>query len=165
METAELEQLIAAQWPDMPPDQVVERARVVHVLRTWLRTPYHHAAKIKGVGVDCATLIAATFEEAGFIEPIETPKYSPQWHLHRNIELYRTAVLEYAREITKEEARAGDVVLYRFGHVKAHGGLITERGWPFIIHAYSRAEMAIEANGEGGELGGGRETQFFSYWR
>lgn len=154
---------ISSKWPDMPPDQALERAAVVAAVRSWLRTPYHHAARVKGAGADCATLIAAAFEEAGLLAPVPIPSYSPQWHLHRNAETYRDFVLRYAHEIEPAAARPGDVVMYHWGHVKAHGGIIVETGWPNIIHAYSSAGMVVEADGTGGELAG-RETQFFSRW-
>ncbi len=140
-----------------------QRAHVVAVLRSWVRTPYHHAARLKGVGIDCATLIAEVYQEAGLVERVEIPGYSPQWHLHRKAEKYREFLLRYMHPITREQAGPGDVVLYKIGHVKAHGGIITERGWPFIIHAYSRAGFVIEADGTAGDLAD-KETEFFSYW-
>ena len=30
---------------------------IVTEARTWVRTPYHHQARLKGVGVDCAGLV------------------------------------------------------------------------------------------------------------
>ncbi len=32
---------------------------------TWLGTPYHHQGRIKGVGVDCGTLICEVYEKVG----------------------------------------------------------------------------------------------------
>ncbi len=146
---------------DLP--TIEQRAAVVAEAMRWIGTPYHHAAKLFGVGVDCATLIAAVYENVGLIEPVDIPPYSPQWHLHRKIEKYKDAVLLRARAIPEADALPGDVVLYRWGHVKAHGGIIGARGWPFIIHAYSRAGQVIEADGRGGDLEG-KQTEFFTYW-
>ena len=140
-----------------------QRANVVAIARQFLMTPYHHAGQLKGVGVDCATLIAMVFEEAGLIEHVDIPKYSPQWHLHRKLEKYREEVMSRARQISKDDTGPGDVVLYKWGHVKAHGGIITERGWPFISPAYSRAGFVIEADGSAGDLAD-KETEFFTYW-
>lgn len=144
-------------------NETEQRAHVVRIARSFLRTPYHHAGQIKGVGVDCATYIAMVFEEAGLIEHVEVPKYGPQWHLHRHVERYRDEVLKRARLVKIEDVKPADVVLYHWGHVKAHGGIVTERGWPFIIHAYSRAGFVVEADGTGGDLAD-KGTEFFSYW-
>ena len=46
-----------------------ERALVVRIAQEWAGTPYHHRARIKGVGVDCGQLVAGVFEEAGLIPP------------------------------------------------------------------------------------------------
>jgi len=146
---------------DLP--EAEQRALVLAEAQTWLGTKYHHGARIKGVGVDCGNLLAAVFENVGLIDPVTVPPYSPQWHLHRKVERLREIVLAYAHPIEPAVVKPGDVVLYHWGHVKAHAGIVTARGWPFIIHAYSRAGFVIEADGTGGDLSG-KETEFFSYW-
>lgn len=146
-----------------PETEQDQRARVLKITREFLMTKYHHGGRLKGVGVDCLTLMACVFEEAGLIHNVDIPQYSPQWHLHRKIEKYRDGLLQYTRAIPKEEARPADIVLYHWGHVKAHGGIIVEPGWPFIIHAYSSAGFVVEADGTGGDLAD-KETEFFSYW-
>jgi hypothetical protein len=51
-------------------------------------TPYHHHARIKGVGVDCAQLLCGVYEAAGLVPHIETGHYPHDWHLHRGEELF-----------------------------------------------------------------------------
>ena len=65
-----------------------QRARVVEMARTWLGTPYHHCAAIKGVGTDCAMILVAVFQEAGLVHDVAVPAYSPSWHLNRDEEKY-----------------------------------------------------------------------------
>jgi len=43
------------------------RALVVTEARTWLNTPFHHQARLKGVGVDCAMLVRAVGEACGVL--------------------------------------------------------------------------------------------------
>src|SRR5437660_5143962 len=43
------------------------RGLVVAEAETWLRTPYHHMARVKGAGADCLTLLAEVYEKAGVI--------------------------------------------------------------------------------------------------
>jgi NlpC/P60 family len=128
-----------------------ERARVVEVARSWISTPYHDNAMVKGHGVDCATLLVAVFQEAGLTAPIDIPAYSPQWHLHRGEEKYMNEVLRHAKEISQEDAQPGDVVLYRIGRLYAHGAIIVD--WPVeVIHAEKAVGKVVSARAFEGEL-------------
>ena len=59
-----------------------QREALVAASRRWLRTPYHHRARILGVGVDCAQILIASHVDAGLIEDFDVGKYTPDWHLH-----------------------------------------------------------------------------------
>jgi cell wall-associated NlpC family hydrolase len=72
-----------------------ERAAVVAEARAWLRTPYHHMGRVKGAGVDCATLLAEIYARAGVVPAVAIPFYPPDWHLHRDAERYLGFVLEH----------------------------------------------------------------------
>lgn len=138
----------------------VERAHVIEVARSWIGTPFHDQAAIKGVGVDCAHLLAAVGVEAGLVEPFHIEVYSPQFMLHRDDPLFESYVLRFTREIPEAEARMGDVVLYRVGRSFAHGGFIVE--WPAaIIHAYKTYGGVVETGGREADLSE-RAVKFFS---
>jgi cell wall-associated NlpC family hydrolase len=150
--------------------EYLQRQAVVQEAISWLRTPYHHQARIKGQGVDCAMFLGEVFHRAGLTPPVEvrslrslTPEqqasggnagfsacisiesYSPQWHLHQREEVYRGLVEQFGREIGGGLLLPGDVVLYQFGHCLSHGAIILE--WPRIIHAVVQAGV-IFGNGE-----------------
>ena len=108
------------------------RQRVIVEAESWLGTPYHHMARLKGVGCDCLTLLAAVYHAAGVVPAIEIPYYPPDWHLHRGVERYVDGLLAHARET--EEPEPGDVALFRFGRCFSHGAVIVE--WPRLIHAW-----------------------------
>ncbi|HEY3919460.1 MAG TPA: hypothetical protein VGL83_16850 [Stellaceae bacterium] len=82
-----------------PSCEASERAAVIAEARAWLGTPYHHMGRVKGAGVDCATLLAEVYARAGVIPPVAIPYYPPDWHLHRDAERYLGFVLEHAQEI------------------------------------------------------------------
>lgn len=128
------------------------RDRVVAVARSFIGTPYHDCAKLKGIGVDCATSIALIFVEAGLEQDIPIPAYSPQWYLHKDAELYLQFVEQYAREIEADKAQPGDLVLYKFGRCFAHGGIIVDPGFPAIVHAYKQAGRVVLGEGDSGVL-------------
>ena len=109
------------------------RDAVVAEAKTWIGTPFHHAARIKGAGVDCLMLLAEVYERAGVTAGrINPPFYVPDWHLHRDAERYMEGLLRYARPVDAPET--GDVALFRFGRTYSHGAVVIE--WPRLIHAY-----------------------------
>lgn len=110
-----------------------QRSAVVAEARTWLGTPYHSHARLKGVGVDCANLPAAVYEAVG-LTPHIRPAYSDQWFLHHDAELYLAQVIPFARrEITVDEIGPGDLGVWRYGRTYSHGAIILDR--PLVIHA------------------------------
>ena len=138
-----------------------ERAAVVAEAMTWAGTPYHHHARIKGVGVDCANLPAAVYEAAGMIPRVD-PDYTAQWFEHRDEELFLSFVTPYADEISEDCAQAGDFAIWKYGRTFSHGAIIL--GPPAIIHA--------TMNGGGVHLGdmvrdedlATRPRRFFTLW-
>jgi cell wall-associated NlpC family hydrolase len=136
-----------------------QRAAVVTEARTWLNTPYHHAARCKGAGVDCAMLPAAIYEAVGLIPAVAVDHYPPDWHLHRDVERYLEVVTGHAREVAAPTG-PGDFVLYRWGRCFAHGAIIVD--WPEIIHALIDVGVVLDL-GEAGRLAG-RDRRFFTLW-
>jgi NlpC/P60 family putative phage cell wall peptidase len=114
------------------------RAAVVQEAESWIGTPFHHAARVKGAGVDCLMLLAEVYQHAGVVAPIEPPFYVPDWHLHRDAERYMEGLLNYAREISGPPQGPGplpgDIALFRFGRTFSHGAIVI--AWPRLIHAY-----------------------------
>jgi NlpC/P60 family putative phage cell wall peptidase len=143
-----------------------QRAAVVAEARTWLRTKYHHAARIKGVGCDCLTLIAGIYEGAGLVPPLEIPPYSAQYGLHVASQTYIEGLRRHAREVP-EVTGPGDVVLWRFGRSFSHTCLVVD--WPHVvIHANARAGMVELADATKAPFlekdGSRRERVVFTLW-
>ncbi len=154
----------------MNPVEATQRSRVVAIARSWLRTPYHHHARIKGVGCDCLTLLAEVWEEAGLVRKIDIPQYSSDWHLHHSAELYFDGLLQYVHEIPGPP-QPGDIALWKIGRTFSHGSIVIE--WPQVIHAYigrcvmlenAEAAQHLQFIGEGKDSGKPRPRKFFSYW-
>lgn len=148
-----------------------QRQRVIAAARSWLGTPYHTEGRVKGVGVDCATLLAEVAEGAGLTTRVHLEHYPHDWHLHRDDERYLGIVLQFCREI-KGPPQPGDIALWKFGRSFSHGAIVIE--WPRIIHAYVRS-VVCEENvdtapwlkfiGENGpNVGKVRPVKFFSFW-
>ncbi len=109
------------------------REAVIAEALTWIGTPFHHAARVKGAGVDCLMLLAEVYERAGAAPHVEPPFYVPDWHLHRDAERYMEGLIGYARPIYGPPL-PGDIALFRFGRTFSHGAIVVE--WPRLVHAY-----------------------------
>ena len=53
--------------------------KVIAVARSWLGTPYHDQASLKGVGCDCLGLARGVWREVVGPEPFPIPPYSRDW--------------------------------------------------------------------------------------
>lgn len=142
-----------------------ERARVVEIAKTWLLTPYHSGARIRGAGVDCAMLPAEVYREAGLLPHIEPGHYPQDWHLHRDDERYLAMVLSHA--LPTETPRPGDFVLFKVGRSFAHGAIIVD--WPLVIEArigvgVQYCDMAADTFFAGDAATPPRDRRFFTLW-
>lgn len=139
----------------MPSDQI--RSAIVAEAQSWLGTPYHHAARVKGAGVDCAQILIAVYEAAANMPPIDPAEYPRDWMLHRSEERFLSYVLTRAKKVASP--KPGDVALYKFGRCFAHGAIVVD--WPTVIHADSKVGEVVMADGTQGRLAG-REVKFYS---
>jgi cell wall-associated NlpC family hydrolase len=136
-----------------------ERQRVIKVAESWLGTPYHHMGRVKGVGVDCGTFLCEVYHEAGVTDFIGLEYYPFDWHLHRDEEKYLEILLRYVRIVSR--ARAGDIIMYRFGRVASHSAIITT--YPQVINCFVKIGVCTEYDGSS-RLPFERRIGIFSPW-
>ena len=101
------------------------REKIVAEARSWIGTPFHHAARLKGVGVDCANLLIGVYAAAGIAEEF-TPEYYPQdWHMHRDEPRFLATLLEYCERLPDgEPPMPGDIAMFNYGRHAAHGAVV-----------------------------------------
>lgn len=125
-------------------------ARVVAEALAWLGTPYHHHARIKGVGVDCAQLLCAVYEAAGLVPPIDTGHYAIDWHLHHGDELFAVWMQRYATRAPYapgDTLMPGDAYLFRFGgRVHSHGAIAVSASQ--VVHAVQGSGVQLSTLAE-----------------
>lgn len=140
--------------------EAMQIAAVIQEARSWIGTPWHHRANVKGAGVDCARLLIEVYANAGVIEWFDPGDYPPDWHCHRSEELFANIVLRFAMEYDPQEVAQlpGDVVLWRYGRCFSHGGIVTR--WPSVVHAFAPYRMVDETPVPGSPLDG-REMRAF----
>ncbi len=126
------------------------RQTVVSEARKWLGTPYHHAARIRGVGVDCAMLLCEVYAAVGLIPHTDPGPYPAQWHLHRSEERFLGWIEKFGKRIDVKDVGPGDVLLYQFARCASHGAIVTT--WPNIIHAHMKARRVEECGAFDGDL-------------
>ena len=141
-----------------------QRAAIVAEAESWLKTPYHSNAAVKGAGADCGLFPLAVYSGVLNFEPPPVPKYVQQWNLHHSEEIY----LEYVRacgctEVTEAEVQPGDFVLWRIGRCYSHGAIVT--AWPEIIHSFNPRGVIRDDAVRNSQLGrtGITRPLFFTY--
>jgi NlpC/P60 family putative phage cell wall peptidase len=146
-------------------EEAIGRAAAVVQARSWVGTPYHHAAQVKGAGVDCARILDATFVDAGLIERFEPAPYPPDWHAHRDEERYVETILRFAKEFDwrANEPRPADVLVWKYGRTFSHGGIVTLSQPLSVVHAYALSGCVEECQVEGTPMAS-REMRAFSLW-
>lgn len=128
-----------------------QRSALVHQARSWIGTPYVLGARVKGAGVDCASLIAEVLIAANLAEREELGVYSHDWFHHSENERYMLRLLRHAAKTMEAVAYRstrilpGNIVLTRAARSKVfnHGGIVT--AWPHIVHAIAPAVEEIDA--------------------
>lgn len=118
------------------------QSKVLGEAITWLGTPWHHEADIKGAGVDCAMLLVRVFVAAGAIPAIDPRPYPMDHMLHSPEERFLGWLNQYADPVTSGgDPQPGDVVLYRVGRCYSHAAIVTQ--WPHVVHAFRDERQVV----------------------
>jgi hypothetical protein len=122
----------------------VSAEAVIAAGRSWLFTPYHHMARVKGHGVDCAQVIIAAFVESGVNEDFDPGFYR---YLVRIDEEWNDA------PFAKRDgwiAPPASVVVIKLGRTFSHSALVTD--WPNVLHANVHDGCVVEQSAKGSML-------------
>lgn len=143
-----------------------QRDIVIATAKSFLRTPYHHMGRRRGVGVDCATLILECAVAAGIVPPDEKLPYYPfQWNMNGDTESLVTFIRRFCPEITGPPKPAS-LVVWKMGRTFSHGAVIID--WPLCIHARAGDGCEyVDANADGRLAMMGAEIRpklFFDHW-
>ncbi|MDD5271077.1 MAG: hypothetical protein PHU14_00030 [Methylovulum sp.] len=137
-----------------------QRQQIIDEATSWLGTPWHHAGKVKGAGVDCGQILIEIYAACGLIDRPAVDDYPRDWALHRDGERYLAVVERYCRPVAVPGP--GDIVVYRQGRSFSHGGIVV--GWPLIIHAQVGMGVVYAEGDQGDLVKQGRERRFYSYF-
>lgn len=110
------------------------RDHVVAEARTWMWTPYRHASRVRGVGVDCGGLLYQVY--GPWFGPFkEYPNYAPDWALHKDDnEIYLDFILPYVQRV--DAPVKGGFTLFQFARAFSHAAIFAGEKY---IHAWGRS--------------------------
>lgn len=121
---------------------------IVTLARSWIGTPYHNMAAVKGRGVDCIGLIRGIWAEIYGTVP-EVPHYTPRWSAHnKGEETLLNAARQYLTEVDARTRGPGIVLGFRV-HPKGiaqHCGVMTTT--TEMVHSHSGREVYEVTLGE-----------------
>lgn len=121
---------------------------IVAQARTWLGTPFHHQARLKGKGCDCLGLIVGVVDELGLedrngmrLAAYDEVTYSKEpdgaYLIHK-----LTGLLE---EVPIAEARAGDLALFKVRENPQHLAILSDyEGALGMIHSFAPSRRVVE---------------------
>ncbi|MDZ4134577.1 MAG: NlpC/P60 family protein [Paracoccaceae bacterium] len=117
---------------------------IIAVARSWLGTPYHDQASLRGVGCDCLGLARGVWREVVGNEPFPIPPYSRDWGETGPREVLAEGARAMMIEIPPAETPPGALVLFRMAPraIAKHVGILTEPDR--FIHAYERLGVVEE---------------------
>jgi cell wall-associated NlpC family hydrolase len=131
--------------------------------KTWVGTPWHHQADVKGAGIDCAMLIIRCFVDAGVVPAFDPRPYSKTWFLHRGEEKFLNIIRDCGGKEIAGPPEPGDLAMWKVGRLFAHGGIVVE--WPIVIHAFAQACMVVYQDVSQLQLDKKKNpVKFFSKW-
>lgn len=121
---------------------------IVAQARTWIGTPFHHQARLKGKGCDCLGLIVGVVGELGLkdrngmkLAAYDEVTYSKEPDGAYLIQKL-TGLLE---EVPIAEARAGDLALFKVRENPQHLAILSDyEGGLGMIHSFAPSRRVVE---------------------
>jgi cell wall-associated NlpC family hydrolase len=120
------------------------RTDVVAAARSWLGTPFHHQARLQGVGVDCVGLVIGVARTLGLVPPGFDVQAYPRMPDGKS--LMHLVHLHMRPLQIDQPMQPGDVVVVRFDADPQHLGILGDyrHGGLSIIHAAATPGRVIE---------------------
>jgi NlpC/P60 family putative phage cell wall peptidase len=117
---------------------------VIAAARSWLGTPYHDQASLRGVGCDCLGLARGVWRELVGDEPFPIPPYSRDWGETGPREVLADGAASMLIPIATADIGPGALILFRMTPraIAKHVGILTAPDR--FIHSYERLGVVEE---------------------
>jgi len=111
----------------------VTRTDVVQAARGWVGTPYHHQARLNGVGVDCVGVVIGVARELGIVASDFDVSAYPRMPDGKSL----MGLAELHMRRSDEPIQPGQVIVVAFDTDPQHMGIVGDyrHGGLSIIHA------------------------------
>ena len=122
---------------------MTQRTQIVEAARQWIDTPFHHQARLKGVGVDCVGLVIGVARELALVsqdlDVLGYPRTPDGTSLMQTMRQHMT-------EIDRAAMQPGDVIVVSFDKDPQHLAILGDyrHGGLSIIHAAGNTGRVIE---------------------
>lgn len=121
---------------------------IVAQARTWLGTPFHHQARLKGKGCDCLGLIVGVVDALG-LEDASGKKLAAYDEVTYSKEPDGAYLIQKLTglldEVPAAEARAGDLALFKVRENPQHLAILTDyEGGLGMIHSFAPSRRVVE---------------------
>jgi len=137
---------------------LTERAQVVEAALEFVGTPFRHATRLKGVGIDCAQLLVAAFAP---VVQVTFDPYPAAWFLHSNRERLLEVIQRYC-VVAEPPFAPGDIATFRFGRTVSHAGIVATVDPLTVVHAFQPAhKVTVHDIGAGTALA----SRLTNVWR
>ena len=127
----------------------LRQAQFNSVARSWIGTPFHPHASVRGAGVDCVHLLGSIYVETGLLETFTFPKYALDGGSHSDSSLI-IEWLKLSRHFQSlgpkpEAILIGDLLIFSLGKSAWHVG--TYLGVPAgtFVHALETAGVVTSS--------------------
>ncbi len=121
---------------------------IISQARTWLGTPFHHQARLKGKGCDCLGLIVGVVDELGLKDKFGQPLsgYDEVTYSKEPDGAYLMQKLtELLEEVPLTQAQAGDLALFTVRDNPQHMAFLTDHEDTLgMVHSYAPARRVVE---------------------
>lgn len=114
----------------------VMREQILTEARSWIGTPYCHQASRKNAGCDCLGLVRGVWREIYGQEPLSLPPYTSNWAEECGEETLLNAAIQCLVPIPNEDAKPGDIILFRMRPNAPCKHMAILSGPTTMIHAY-----------------------------
>lgn len=116
--------------------------------RTWIGTPFHHQARLKGKGCDCLGLIVGVVDELELKDKngVRLAAYDEVTYSKEPDGAYLAQKLTgLLKEVPVAKARAGDLGLFKVRENPQHLAIFSDyNGALGMIHCYAQARRVVE---------------------
>lgn len=125
---------------------------IVLAARSWVGTPYHHGAQLKGVGVDCVGVILGVGAELGYFTPERLVEFRQKYGGYArtpNPARMRKGMLDYLRPLDWRQNQIppeGSIGWFQWReNLPMHLAIVaTFDGRRTMIHAFEPVDKCVE---------------------